>query len=104
MEKNYKFSLSRWHKVAERLAKSYTELTTSARNTLGNTVVGGYLGEAQVKRLKDECAQARHNLHEAFAIQDALVKLRKALGEANARTGVATELAEYDGQCCSIRN
>ena len=99
MDKNYTLSLSRWHKVAERLAKSYTEMTSAAKNTLNNTVVGGYLGESQAARLKGECAQARHALHSAFAIQDSLVKLRKALGEANTRAGVATELAEYDALC-----
>lgn len=99
MEKNFTLSLSRWHKVAERLAKNYTEQTSAAKNTLNNTTVGGYLGEAQATRLKDECAQARRDLHRAFSIQDSLVKLRKALGEANARIGVTNELAEYDALC-----
>ncbi len=96
MNKSYTLSLSRWHKIAERLAKNYSDLTNSARNILTNTQVGGYLGEGQVARLKEEASLGQQNLRRAFDIQDVLVQIRKALGEANARTGVAVELAEYD--------
>ena len=36
------------------------------------------------------------DLERAFALQDAVVKIRQALSAANERTGVARELAEYD--------
>jgi len=96
MNKSYTLSLSRWHKVAERLAKNYSDLTNSAKNILTNTQVGGYLGAGQVARLQEEATLGQQNLRRAFEIQDTLVQIRKALGEANARTGVAVELAEYD--------
>ena len=96
MNKSYTLSLSRWHKVAERLAKNYSDLTNSAKNILTNTQVSGYLGDGQVARLQQEGALGQQNLRRAFEIQDTLVQIRKALGEANARTGVAIELAEYD--------
>lgn len=41
-DRPYTLSLSRWHKVAERLARSYTELTQAARNALTNTQVNGF--------------------------------------------------------------
>lgn len=96
---SYTLSLSRWHKVAERLAKTYTELTIDAKIMLTQTQVTGYYGDAQVARLREESKQARENIKNAFAIQDCLVNLRKAIGDANARTGVAAELAEYDALC-----
>lgn len=95
-EHTYSLSLSRWHKVAERLARSYAELSQSTRNTLINTQVNGYLGETQVSRLHAVSEQQLANLERAFLLQDALVQIRQALGEANARVGVTKDLAEYD--------
>ncbi len=89
-------SLSRWHKVAERLARSYTELTQTARNTFTNTQINGFLGLAQIARLRDQANQQMIALHQAFKLQDALAEIRQAVGEANARTGVSKELATHD--------
>ncbi|MBL8421316.1 MAG: hypothetical protein JNK92_11850 [Dechloromonas sp.] len=96
MSKDYTLSLSRWHKVAERLSRIYTELTQSARNTFNNTQVGGYLGVAQVDRLKMLAAASLVDMHRAFEVQDAIASIRQAIGDANARTGVARELAAHD--------
>lgn len=96
MNKSYTLSLSRWHKVAERLSRTYTELTNGVRNTYNNTQVSGYLGEAQVSRLKESAESEAAKLQRAFQLQDALIHIRQAVGDANARTGVAKELAEYD--------
>ena len=93
---NYTLSLSRWHKVAERLARSYAEQTQTARNTVTNTQVSGFLGEGQVARLQDLAAQQLQNLQTAFQVQDALARIRQSLGDANARVGVSRELAEFD--------
>lgn len=96
MSKTYTMSLSRWHKVAERLARSYAELTQAARNALTNTQVGGFLGEAQVDRLQALAGQQMSNLNRAFEVQDALARIRQAVGDANARIGVSKDLADYD--------
>ena len=93
---SYTLSLSRWHKVAERLARNYTELTQAARNALNNTQVGGFLGESQVSRLQEFAGQQLVNLHKAFEVQDALASIRQAIGDANARVGVSKDLADYD--------
>ena len=94
--KSYMLSLSRWHKVAERLARIYTELTQNARNSFNNTQINGYLGDSQVDRLRDESKAHFAKLYRAFRVQDALFTIRQAIGDANAKTGVARELAEYD--------
>ncbi len=93
---SHTLSISRWHKVAERLSRTYTELTQSVRNTYNNTQVGGYLGESQVARLRDLGQAEAHHLQQAFSIQDALILIRQAIGDSNAKTGVARELAAYD--------
>jgi hypothetical protein len=94
--KSYSLSLSRWHKVAERLARNYAELTQAVRNVLTNTQVSGFLGEAQVERLQNLALQQVANLDRAFQVQDALAKIRQAIGDANARVGVSKDLADYD--------
>lgn len=93
---SYTLSMSRWHKVAERLARNYTELTQTVRNTLTNTQVSGFLGEAQVGRLHELASHQVANLDRAFEVQDALAIIRQAIGDANVRVGVSKDLAEYD--------
>ena len=96
MNKSYTLSLTRWHKVAERLSRSYTELTQGVRNTFTNTQISGFLGEAQIIRLKESAEKEITKLRSAFELQDALIMIRQAIGEANAKNGVANVLAEYD--------
>jgi hypothetical protein len=93
---SYTLSLSRWHKVAERLSRTYTELTQGVRNTYNNTQISGYLGESQIVRMRDQGQCEANNLLRAFKLQDALIQIRQAIGEINAKTGVNRELAEYD--------
>lgn len=96
MNKSYALSISRWHKVAERLARTYTELTHGVSNTFSNTQINGYFGSAQITRLKESAKSEYTQLHRAFDLQDALIQIRQAIGEANAKNGVANVLAEYD--------
>jgi hypothetical protein len=93
---SYTLSINRWHKVAERLSKAYTELSQSARNAYTNTQIAGFLGESQVERLRESAESEMQKLFRAFEIQDALSDLRRAIGEVNARNGVSLELAQYD--------
>ena len=94
--KNYTLSNSRWHKVAERLSRTYTELTQGVRKTYTNTQISGYLGESQIARIRELGEREAINLLRAFTLQDALILIRQAIGEVNAKTGVTHELAEYD--------
>ncbi len=93
---SYTLSINRWHKVAERLSKAYTELSQSARNAYTNTQIAGFLGESQVERLRESADSEMQKLFRAFEIQDALIDLRRAIGEVNAKNGVSLELAQYD--------
>jgi hypothetical protein len=93
---SYTYTLTRWHKVAERLTKEFNELSKSAKNGLTNTFVTEYLGEQQEKRLtqlRDNCLT---QLDRALLIQDVVVAIRQALSAANERFGISRELAEYD--------
>jgi hypothetical protein len=94
--RSYSLSIHRWHKVAERLSRTYTELTNGVRNTYNNTQVSGYLGESQIARIRELGEREAQNLNRAFSLQDALIQIRQAIGEINAKTGVSHELAEYD--------
>ncbi len=94
--KNYTLSISRWHKVAERLSRTYTELTQGVRKTYTNTQISGYLGESQIARIRELGEREAINLLRAFTLQNALILIRQAIGEVNAKTGVTHELAEYD--------
>lgn len=96
MKKSYTLSLSRWHKVAERLSRTYNELTKSINTTFTNTEINGYLGDAQITRLREAAHNEMAKLAHAFDLQDALIYIRQSVGEANAKAGVATALAEYD--------
>jgi len=96
MTKSYTLPLSRWHKVAERLSRHYAELTQGILKTLTNTEIGGYLGESQITRLKNSAEQELLKLHTAFAVQDAIILIRQAIGGANTKNGVSNLLAEYD--------
>ena len=92
----YTYTLTRWHKVAERLSKEFNELSKSAKNGLTNTFVTEYLGEQQEKRLtqlRDNCLT---QLDRAMLIQDVVVAIRQALSATNERIGISRELAEYD--------
>lgn len=89
-------TLIRWHKVTERLNKEYSDLSKAAKAGLMNTTVTEYLGEVQEARLLQHRDKCLAQFERALAIQDVVTRIRQALGEANDRTGVSRELAEYD--------
>lgn len=92
----YTSTLSRWHKVAERLSREYTETVFSSRVTLNQFKVSAYLGESQEQFLRDQATHSLAALDRAFAVQDCIVRIRQAVGHANVREGIADQLAELD--------
>lgn len=96
MKKTYTLTLTRWHKVAERLARDYGESVSESRSALSQTVISSYLGEEQEQFLKVQARNALGNLERAFRIQDAVAHIRHLVGEANVREGVSAKLAEFD--------
>lgn len=96
MMQTYTLTLTRWHKVAERLARDYGETVSGSRSTLSQTVISAYLGEEQEQFLQAQTQTAMSNLEHAFRIQDAVAHIRHLVGDANVREGVSAKLAEFD--------
>ena len=96
MKQTYTLTLTRWHKVAERLARDYGESISESGSTLSQTVISAYLGEEQEQFLQAQTQNALGNLERAFRIQDAVAHIRHLVGNANVHEGVAAKLAEFD--------
>ena len=96
MTKTCTLTLTRWHKVAERLSREYTESVYAAKQTLSNTKVSSYLGAEQQEALHLAAQEAKARLDRAFRVQDAVTEVRQALGDANVKNGVSPKLAELD--------
>jgi len=96
MNKTYTLSLSRWHKVAERLSRDYTETVFAVREGFNNTRISAHLGESQETFLQSRSAEYENALERAFRLQDAVTDIRIALGDANARHGITAVLGEFD--------
>lgn len=96
MNDTYTLSLSRWHKVAERLTKSYSELAVELKEGFCNTRVTGYAGQEQIQRLRARAEELETAYDLALELEQYLVAIRQALARANPKHGVATELARYD--------
>ena len=96
MKQTYTLTLTRWHKVAERLAREYGESVSESRSTLTQTAISAYLGEEQEEFLQTQTQTALANLDRAFQIQDAVAHVRHLVGDANVREGVSAKLAEFD--------
>ncbi len=96
MNKKHTMTLSRWHKVAERLSREHNEAVNKAKKVLTDTKVAAYVGESQEQLLRDEAADSMERLERAFRFQDAVAVIRSALGDENVRAGVTAQLAELD--------
>jgi hypothetical protein len=96
MKQTYTLTLTRWHKVAERLARDFGESASECRSTLTQTMISAYFGEEQEQFLQAQTQNALGNLERAFRIQDAVAHIRHLVGNANVHEGVAAKLAEFD--------
>lgn len=96
MSKTCTLTLTRWHKVAERLSREYTESVYAVKQTLNNTKVSSYLGTEQQEALRSATQDATERLARAFRVQDAVSEVRRALGDANVKNGVSPKLADLD--------
>lgn len=94
--RTYSCTLTRWHKVTERLTKEFSALTKAAKSGLAETTVTEYLGEAQETRLIDLRESCLKQIDSALAVQESIVHIRQTLGAANESQGVSRALADYD--------
>jgi hypothetical protein len=96
MNKTHTLTLSRWHKVAERLSRDYTETVFKAKQALTQTRVSAYVGESQEVALREQASDWSARLERAFRLQDGIGDIRRILGDANAQHGITALLAEFD--------
>lgn len=96
MTKTYTLTLSRWHKVAERLSREYTETVYKAKQVLTQTRVSAYVGEGQEQALREQASDWTIRLARAFRLQDGIAEIRRVLGDQNTSAGVTSLLADFD--------
>jgi len=94
--KTYSCTLTRWHKVTERLTKESGAFLKSAKTGLTETTITEYLGDSQEARLTQLRDQCLLQMQRGLEIQNTVTSVRQALGEANDKNGISLELAEYD--------
>ena len=94
MNTEFTHSLTRWHKVAERLATYYRETMKEVLRTIGQTTASRYYGEQQAIRLTSEADRSWQITQRAFLAQDSVAAIRQALGTANEKHGITRELAQ----------
>lgn len=89
-------SLSRAHKIAERIKTRMNELTAEATNQMGTQSVAGVGGEAQIAKLQGMAVMGMASLDEAMVYSNAYAKLRAAIGEQNHVRGINAMLADLE--------
>jgi len=103
----YSITLSRAHKLAERLKARAAELSAAAVENAGAVPVHGKTGTAaQIEALQARDAAAATALDECLSVHSILGNVRQAIGRANASFGVSdmlTEQAVLSAQLASIK-
>lgn len=89
-------TLSRAHKVAERLKAKMSEAAAEADAGFGTVRVEGVAGESQIQALASGRQKALKALAAHEQLNGALFALRSAIGRANASAGVSDGLAEQE--------
>lgn len=89
-------TLSRWHKVAERLASKASECSVLASAAFCSQRVNGYAGSEQKAALQAKAAAGESALNEHLTLLEALSVIRSSLAKANAEIGVSRLLAEQE--------
>jgi len=96
MQKTLQVSLSRAHKIAERLKEHAQEHQREAARLAASTSVTGVAGEAQLARLRAQSSQSLERLALADQYWGALAQVRAAIGAENEKRGINAMLAELD--------
>jgi hypothetical protein len=89
-------SLSRAHKIAERIKTRMNELAAEATALMGNQSVSGVGGEAQITKLQGMATKGMAALDQALVYSEAFAKLRSAIGAQNQSRGINEMLAELE--------
>lgn len=90
-------SLSRAHKVAERLKSASKEAFGEAISLAAPQTIRGVAGKAHVERLQAQEARAMALMNRAELLSQALVSVRTRIGQENETRGISGMLAELEG-------
>lgn len=89
-------TLNRAHKLVERVRQMLNDETARARTAFLPVTLHGYAGEGQVAALVEQGVVGEAALTRHAVLNDALYRLRAAIGRANVEAGVHDLLAEQD--------
>ncbi len=92
----YTLTLSRWHKVAERLNAGSKERETRALAALTGTAVSPWNKEGVEGKAAEVMEQAKTDLGVIEAATAAVARIRSALALRNVELGISERLAEAD--------
>jgi len=105
MQKEVRVSLSRAHKIAERLKDRAQEQQAEAIRLSDSTQVYGLAGAAQMERLSAQSALALQAMAQADRYWQAFSEVRKVIAAENHRRGIDSMLGQLDAlnKCSAIR-
>jgi len=92
----YTLTLSRWHKVAERLNAGSRERETRTLSALTGTAVSAWNKEGVEGKAAEVMEQAKADLGVIEAATAAVARIRSALALRNVELGISARLAEAD--------
>lgn len=93
---SFSCTLNRAHKLAERVRQMLNDEISKARTAFAPVALQGYAGDGQVASLLDQGELGAAALARHAVLNDALYRLRAAIGRANVEAGVHDLLAEQD--------
>lgn len=89
-------SLSRWHKVVERLNAHAKTLSAAVRSAYVDTNIQSFLGDEQVAQLNEVAEKADKSLNQFLEITKVISVVRSTLGKQNVEHGVNALVAEQE--------
>lgn len=89
-------SLTRWHKVVDRLSRVLSEESNKIKKTFNSTKVTAYLGENQIQQLLAETESSLQKMELVYKLQETIAAIRSGLGDANCRHGISAKLAQLE--------
>lgn len=91
----YTVTLSRGHKIADRLGSAIGEIKAEAERLCEQVSLNGY-AEAQIEQLMKNSQKAMQLMEHHAIVANAQAAVRAAIGRANASAGVGDELAKIE--------
>lgn len=90
-------SLTRAHKIAERLKQLATEAFNESKRLAAPVILQGAISEAQIERLRDQNKMVAHHVTRAERLTTACAHVRTIIGAENSARGIGELMATLDG-------